>query len=514
MSDGLVADPESSAAVCAELTDEATPVEPQTISLRQLLGDVMVYGLASIADRAIGFLLLPIMTAILMPADYGIMSLFTTTAHVLFIFCSLGVHQGFFRYYTEAQDSESQLQVLNTSLVLAIGYWALLLPIFILFREQLNQLIFGIDGSALTMALAAAMLIQVLDSVASNRLQADGRRWTYCLVVLTSSIILRTTAIVLVLQGMGAWGWVLSDTLGRLVAVVLLVVVAMPDASFKPNRAMLRPIASYGVLLVPALMSYYIMIVADKYLIRALSENPLEEVGFYSVGERIAGAMQLVNLAFIFGWQRFAFRNMHHEEGPQIIAKGMLWFAMGGGFFALALAMLGDDLTRMLIAKAFEPGIVVIAPLTVAALAGGLASIAEIGLHKQKLPLHISYLNGAAAVLNVLLNIWAIPRWGIAGAAYATMVCQFLRVLVIWRAANAVFPLPFEYARFLAAGCLFLAVYGLGQVWAPSTIGTITVVQTLLVLATPLLLWACGIITPDEKAAARQLLRTLRTAKL
>ncbi len=512
MSDSAIAEPERPTAVSpSSLDDEGVT---HKVSLRQLLGDVVTYGLASIADRAIGFVLLPIMTAILLPADYGVMSLFTTTAHVLFIVGSLGVHQGFFRYYTEANDSESRLQVLNTSLVLAVGYWTILLCVFWIFRFELNELIFGIEGSALALALAASMLIQVVDSVASNRLQADGRRWTYFLVVVTSSVILRTTAIVLVLQGMGAWGWVLSDTLGRLAAVAILVVVALPDARFRPKWELVRPISSYGILLVPALMSYYVMIVADKYLIRALSENSLNDVGFYSVGERIAGMMQLVNLAFVFGWQRFAFRNMHHEDGPPVIAKGILWFAIGGGFFAFSLVMLGDDLTRLLIADIYQPGIVVIAPLTLAALAGGIASTAEIGLHKQKRPLHISYLNGTAAVINVVLNIWAIPRWGIAGAAYATLVSQFVRVAVIWRSANAVFPLPFEYRRLNAAACLYVAIYVLGQFCVLSTIGFSTAIQTLLVIATPALLWVLGIISADEKTAVRQAFQSLRAAKL
>jgi O-antigen/teichoic acid export membrane protein len=511
MCDSVIAEPEGpTLTYSSSIGNESVT---RKVTLRQLMGDVMTYGLASVADRVIGVLLLPIMTAILLPVDYGIMSLFTTTAHILFIVGSLGVHQGFFRYYTEAKDSESQLQVLNTSVVLAVCYWVILLPFFWFFRYQLNLLIFGIQGSALALALAAAMLIQVLDSVASNRLQADGRRWTYFLVVLSSSIILRTTAIVLVLQGMGAWGWVLSDTLGRLAAVVLLIVVALPDASFKPKRDLVRPIGSYGIFLVPALISYYVMIVADKYLIRALSEHALQDVGFYSVGERVAGAMQLVNLAFIFGWQRFAFRNMHHEDGQPIIAKGILWFAIVGGFFALSLVMLGDDLTRFLIADVYQPGIVVIAPLTLAALAGGLASTAEIGLHKDKRPLHISYLNGAAAIMNVSLNIWAIPHYGIAGAAYATMVCQFFRVAVIWRSANAIFPLPVEYGRLFAAACLFMTIYILGHFCVPGTIGVSTVIQTLLVLAAPVLLWIFGIITEDEKAAARQTFQSLRAAR-
>ena len=511
--DGNAAGPQDPGTDSGNLGEVHAVHQSESVSLRELLGDTMVYGLASVADRMIGFLLLPVMTAILMPADYGVISLFTTTAHILFIFCSLGIHQGFYRHYTEAQDTSKQLLVLNTSLALAVGYWLLTLPVFLLFSQKLNQWIFDIDGSSMVLALTASTLIQVIDSVACNRLQADGRRWAYFIVVVTSSIVLRASAIILVLLGMGAWGWVLSDTFGRLLAVLLLVAVAMPDARVRPHIKLIRPLASYGVMLVPALISYYFMIVSDKYLIRALTDDSLQQVGFYSVGERIAGVMQLVNLAFIFGWQRFAFRNMHTSDGPPIIARGILWFAIAGSYLALALAMLGDDLTRWFVAKEYAPGIVVITPLTLAALLGGLAGAAEIGLHKRKRPLRISYLNGAAAVCNIVLNFWAIPRWGIAGAAVATMVSQAFRLVFIWRASHAAFPLPFEYARFAKAVVLFILIYALGQLANPLEQSVTTSLQTLLVLLAPALLWIAGFFTTSERTAIEQVLNTFCSKK-
>ncbi len=481
----------------------------KAISIKELFGDTAVYGLASIADRAIGFLLLPVMTAILGPKDYGLTSLFTTTSHLFFVFFSLGIHQGFLRFYTEAKDAVTRSKVLNTSLMLAIGYWVLALPIFFWVGETLNRWIFGIEGSALVFALVAGTLIQVIDAVASNRLQVDGRRWAFFSVTVTSSVVLRAVAIVLVLLGTGAWGWVLSATLGRLIPLVVLVILALPDARMKFDTKLARPLASYGALLVPAILSFYIMTIGDKYLIRALTANPLEQVGFYSVGERIAGVMQMANLAFIFGWQRFAFRNMHLEEGPSILGRGILWFAIVGSFMAMALALLGDDLTHWLISEAFAPGIVVITPLTLAALFGGIASAAEIGLHKRQRPLHISYLNVLAAVLNIGLNFWAIPRWGIAGAAVATMASQAIRLWIIWRASNKAFPMPVDFRRLLLAIGMFTLVYGVGQIfsqfgWVPATIG-----QLLLVLITPVLLWFVGFFTMEERQSLVQMTRKI-----
>lgn len=488
----------------------ASPVEPRPVSLRELLGDTLVYGMASVADRAIGFLLLPVMTAILAPADYGIISLFATTSQVLFIVCSVGIHQSFFRHYTDTHDAVRQQSVLNTSLTLSLVYWLTTLPIFLLGGGMLSHWIFGENGTALAFALAASILIQILDAVACNRLQAEGRRWAYFLVVVAGSVVLRSVAIVLVLRGMGAWGWVLSDTLGRLFAVGLLVAIAVPDAKIKPDIELLKPMATYGAYLVPSLLSFYVMTVADKYLIRALTDDPFQQVGYYSVGERIASVMQLANLAFTFGWQRFAFRNMNLDEGTPVIARGVMWYAIVGGYLAMSLALLGDNLTHWIISKEFEPGISVITPLTLAALFGGLASLAEIGLHKLKRPLHISYLNVFAALLNVGLNLWAIPYWGITGAAIATMFCQAVRLVVIWLASNAAYPLPMEYQRLACAIGTLVAIFCGAQLLDAYGQVIATIGQSILVVVTPMLLWLFGLFTADEQATIIRRLNVLR----
>ncbi len=491
-------DPANSSATLSGFSEQSG-----LISVRELIGDTAVYGLASVAERGIGFVLLPVMTAILNPTDYGIISLFSTTSQICFIVFSLGIHQGFLRYFTEAQSLGAQRSVLNTSLFLALSYWLLSLPLFVLWGDTLNRWIFGSEGSALILALAANSFAQVIGAVASNRLQAEGRAWAFFTVTVLSSVLLRAVAIYLILIGMGAWGWVLSDTLGHFVAVGLLVVIAMPDARLKPSAKMLRPLATYGMFLVPSVLSFYVMTVADKYLIRALSDNPLEQVGFYSVGERIAGLMQLANLAFIFGWQRFAFRNMHLEGGSRVIARGLFWFAICGSYLAMSLGLLGDDITQWMISASFAPGIVVITPITIAALLGGLASAAEIGLHQSRRPLHISYLNVVAALINIGLNFWAIPRWGIAGAANATMVSQAIRLLLVWLASHAEFPLPLEFSRLAAAVGIFTSIYWLGQLLLPFDLLVATIGQTLLIIATPFLLWSFGFLTTAERQTLR-----------
>src|SRR5690606_37793731 len=104
----------------------------------------------------------------------------------------------------------------------------------------------------------------------------------------------------------------------------------------------------------------------------------------YGVGHRISSIMQLINTAFLLGWRRFAYKNIHHPDGPRLLARGVTLFSLAGGYGALGLSLLGDDLTYWVVDAKFHPGIVVIVPLTWSTFAWGLSDIACIGLHKAK----------------------------------------------------------------------------------------------------------------------------------
>jgi O-antigen/teichoic acid export membrane protein len=474
--------------------------------VRALFSDATVYGLASVADRVIGLLLLPLMTMLLSPSDYGIVSLFTTSAHLAFVLCSLCIHQAFLRHYTEAVDDGRRQAVINTSATLALIYWLVVIPPVLVFAEPLNRMIFGFTGSTLIYVLAALTIVEVFDALAGNRLQADGRPWALFWIRICGSMTLRTAGVVAVLLGAGAWGWILADALGRLLTTTLILAVAFRGARLRLDTKLVRPLTSYGAMLVPAMLSFYAMTVTDKFAIRALTESPMEQVGLYSVGERIAGIMHFVNLAFILGWQRFAYNNMHLPDGQTIIARGMFVFAVGGGFLAMTLSMLGDDFTHWIISPKFAGGIPVIMPLTIAAYFGGLASAAEVGLHKSRKPLTISTLNLGAAALNLVLNCVMIPIWGIAGAAAATMVSQGVRLAVVWRASQRSYSIQLDYRRLSAALGLFAMVLALGQGLRPFGWTTATIGQTLLIVLALLLVWLLPIIPADARRPLQQII--------
>lgn len=480
-------------------------VVEKPVSLRRFLTDTVVYGLVDVTDKAIGFVLLPLTTYALTRDDYGILSIFGNSSGVLFLFYSVGMLNGFYRFYTATDRPNEQHSIFNTA-VWTIAVSSLLWSVgMFLLAAQLDRWLFRGDGTGYIWMLGVNTFLQCLESLGGARLQADGRPWIFFMVSTTRTLFTRGIGLTLILQGYGAWGWIIGELLGLCVTFILMLFNGLRGIAPTYDTRAAREMVPYSASLVPAAMSHWIMTSSDTYLIKFL--GALSDVGLYGVGQRISSIMQLINTAFILGWRRFAFKNIHHEEGPRLLARGVTLFSLAGGYGALALALLGDDLTYWVIDPKFHAGMVVIAPLTFATVTWGWSDIASIGLHKAKRTMVLSWVNIMAAILNIELDLVLIPIYGIAGAAVATLAAQVTKTVLIWYCSQKAFPIPFEYRRLFTAGTIFLGVFFAGDYvgsWMiaqwPGHAGWLRAgcSQVVLLLAAPVLLGCFGFFRAEE----------------
>src|SRR5690606_13490209 len=113
------------------------------------------------------------------------------------------------------------------------------------------------------------------------------------------------------------WGWIVGELLGLCITLVLMLYVGLHGIRWTYDRPAAREMIPYSASLVPAAVSHWVMTSCDSYMLKLLSS--LSAVGYYGVGQRISSIMQLINTAFNLGWRRFAFKNIHHEDGPRLL---------------------------------------------------------------------------------------------------------------------------------------------------------------------------------------------------
>lgn len=164
---------------------EATPLPSAKVVAISIVRAFSVYGLANLGIRALNFLLLPIYTRFLTPADYGVMVLAETLAAFLVSIVSLGFDASIQRLYFRHVDDSRALSayvgsVLKFALLLEIAFLALAFAVGPRLHHALAPAA-NVPFLYIAMALATAVATQFF----GYRLvlyQAERRPWGYAIL--------------------------------------------------------------------------------------------------------------------------------------------------------------------------------------------------------------------------------------------------------------------------------------------------------------------------------------------
>lgn len=498
----------------------SAPAAParEAIPVRRFLSDTVVYGIGDTFDRAIGLILLPITTSLMGVSGYGLLTMFSAVTEILFYVIALGMLTSFFRHYTEETSPARKCQILSvtfwTITVMAVAVAALIAPLCAFWSSVAFQ---TPDDWFYVLLMLPWTYTSVLISLGHCRLQADGRAFVFLGVSLTQSLVTRSLALVLLFAGLGAMGWIVGSIIGQTISVVAFIFLAYSGISLRFDKALVGKLVPYGAVLLPTAISTWLMYGVTKILMGWIFtwqgySAPRDAVGLFGVGERISQIMFIMNLAFVLGWRRFAFNNMHHEQGPRLLGTGVTIFVLISAYAGVGLIALGDDLVRWTMREEFWPGIQVIPYLTLAGFFWGVGEVLNIGMHKAQKTKLLSSLYLIAAILNLFLLwtlVWGLEM-GIVGAAVSLMCCELLKMGLLFWSAQRVYRLEIRYRTLLVAACVFLPMLALCYEFFPETTIASSAIQLGLVLVTPILLLGLGLAIPTERAQILDLFGRVR----
>lgn len=109
----------------------------------------------------------------------------------------------------------------------------------------------------------------------------------------------------------------------------------------------------------------------------------------------------------------------------------------------VGLAMTADYIATAMVGPDFRPGVAALLPiLAVTVLGRGLrAHFMDHAFHLSNRPLLMLWSYGPATVANIAINLVVVPRWGMFGAAWTALGCQWLTVIVGWFLGTSLFPI-------------------------------------------------------------------------
>jgi len=473
-----------------------------------------VYGVGLGVSKFSSLLILPILTATLTPADLGVLTLLQVFGAVLAIFLNAGVQQAINRNYYDENTDEHRAAVVGTGLL-----WRLILT---------GVLAGGLALAALPMTRAVLgeathlHVIYYLFTLANVAIMApQGIAYTLYRVrrqaVRNTAFSVSGVTISFVMLVWLLW-WRERGIRGALEAAVLataaMTLAMLPDllrsAKLRLRKDVLRGILSYGLPFLPHHLAVYLLFGADRYFLQYY--RGATEVGLYSYGYRIAMIMTLVLDGASMAWTPFIFSIQHRQDAKEIhalTARYILALIVGT---AAGLCLFAAELVRLL--ALHSPEYWKAASVTTWIIVGqvflGVYQVfgAAVGIPKRTRLYPV--FSGSGLVANLLLNWLLVPRYGMMGAAVATLISYAVMGLLALGITQRVYPLPYEWGRLFV-----LALAASVCVAAGSMIPQMGLWPTLLaklgcLMLFPLILLTMGFLNERERARLRELVSQFR----
>jgi O-antigen/teichoic acid export membrane protein len=158
----------------------------------------------------------------------------------------------------------------------------------------------------------------------------------------------------------------------------------------------------------------------------------------------------------------------------------------------------------------FRSGAPVIPVVALAYLFHGGFLLTSIGIGVRKRTRWYPLITGASATTNVAANLVLIPRLGMLGAAWATVLSYAVMAGLGFAVSRRLYPLPLEWGRLGRITGAALLVFLASLLVPAGTLALAIPVKLGLMAALPALLLASGFATPEERRAVADRLRRRR----
>jgi len=443
-----------------------------------------VFAFGSVVGKAVGFLMLPILTRALTPSGFGSMDVLISLESAVAAPLLVGLDVATVRLYFDQPDGAARARLIGTSYAIALSGAVMVGTIVALVSGPLSEALFGSQGlQPAVLATGAAVVGGVLQLIALTVLRAQGRAGRYAAVTTGAIVAYALLAIAL----LTLWR---ADVTAVLVAYATALLVSGVVASiFVGLRRIGRPTASaagallrLGLPLTPAVAATY----GADFLNRAilLGAGGAANVALFTVALRFASVAGIVVTGFQLAWPPRAFALGTSDAARRRLAIDAQWVVAIVGSAVLTLAVASPDVVVFVAGPAYGQAVPALGFSLTFILAEALFLVASLPSAVAKATRDLAIATGASVVVALVGNLVLSRAWGSAGTAAAVMTGQLVGVVVVRELGRRRLALPVDWWRIgIVSGAIGIATVGMLVGGAPLATRVLVAIPVLGLIA-------------------------------
>ena len=478
------------------------------VGLSGMLGHSAVYWGGVMVSKMIGFLMIPIYTHHLTPADYGTLELIALTTDVIALVVGARLSAAMFRFYHLAEDDEGRRQVLATALTTMLVVGVIFLIVASILAGEIARMLFGSSEHALLLRIVfVTTALHLAQELAMSELRIHERSRLFVAITLIHLVLMLSLSVVfLVVFGWGVFGVLLAGAIAAGLVAPVVIFSAVRRTGMGLHPALLRRMVVYSLPLIPAALFLFVLHFADRYILNLFST--LDAVGIYALAYKFGFLISAViahPFSLIWGNRMHViYREAGRDRMYNQVLSGYAVVLVGAG---IGLSLFIDEVLAVISPEVYHAASGLVPFIAFGYVLAAMNQLSMGPLYAEGRTGWVALATGCAAGVNVAMNFLLIPLFGSFGAALATLIAFASLVAVTQYLAVRASPMRWDYRRAVAPLALGLVIVLIGRGIDFDGLVAGIAFKLALFAAYPLLLLAIRAVPGDDLAAFRDWLR-------
>ena len=382
---------------------------------KELVKNTIIISIGKFSTKVVSFLLLPLYTAILVPAEKGQVDLLNRISLFLIPIITLQMDEALFRFLIDTKTDKDKKNIFSQ------------LVIFSLISSLIWSILIFIVGNILhyeyTIWLIFYCLASFLYTIVNGFLRGEGNFKMYSLMAFINSVInIGLNVLFLAVLRTGLTGMFLSYIIACLCTGIfgLIYLKAYKLVDLRLDKVKMKEMIKYSFPLVPSSISWSIITLTDSLMITTNLGSSYN--GIYSTSATFPTIMNTVFGFFNTSWRESASRAVNSDDKNKFYSEVYLTirhFLMGVSILIVAFL---PFVFNLLVNKKYSESYIYIPLMVLSVYCSSLASFSSGIFSAYKDTKILAPTTFVAAMINLAFNFIFISKLGLFAPILGTLI--------------------------------------------------------------------------------------------
>ncbi len=391
------------------------------------------YTLASLLPAVIHFVMLPIYSRYLTPADYGIVALVLSLQVFLSILLTMKIEASISRFYFDYKNDT--LKIYITTIIFVVFIIATLMLLFLfLFLEEILIFVFPKTSENYYVLFQMGLLssyFSVFISIFVKLIRVQQKAKLFMkisLLIFVISLIINISEVIILKKG--AYGIVEATLIASIISTITYLFIVRKFFIKKIDLFLLIQPIKYSIPLIPHALAGFIFMYSDRIILEKYVT--LSALGLYIFSDRIATIFKMLVNEFKNAFLPYFMQKaiISKEAAINEARKISLIVTYFTSMLMTVFALFSVEFVYYLLDEKYFDVWRMIPLLASSYIFRSLYLFSSGGLFFEKKTGKILMITLVAGAVNIGLNLLFIPIYGVMAAIYTTIFSFFLTFII------------------------------------------------------------------------------------